>query len=263
FRGLLPGTSFNGSTIQRQQLLRPFPEFGNLRTDRYDGTSLYNSGQFRVEKRFSGGYSLLLAYTISRSTERFSRLNNTDTALEERLADADIPHRFAASGIWELPFGKGRRVELGGVARALLGGWSVQGIYNLQSGRPLTFGNVYYRGDPGKLKADWSNVDRTSGVDDPAKQRADQRIRLANNIRAFPSRPGIRSQPVQFLDASLIKTVSFNRSVRLQLRLEAINALNHAIFAIPNLDPTSSNFGKTTSQFNIPRNYQLAAKLIF
>ena len=278
FRGLLPGTSLNGSTIQRQQLLRPFPEFGNVRTDRYDGTSLYNSGQFRLEKRFSGGYSLLLAYTVSRSTERFSLLNNTDAKPERRLADADIPHRFVASGIWELPFGKGRRFELSGLARALLGGWSVQGIYNLQNGRPLTFGNVYYGGDPSTLKADWSSVDRifdtsgfyfhdaavqTGGADDPAKQRADPRIRLANNIRTFPSRPGIRSQPVQFLDASLIKTVSFNDSVRLQLRFEAINALNHPIFATPNLDPTSSNFGKATSQFNIPRNIQLAAKLIF
>jgi hypothetical protein len=137
---------------------------------------------------------------------------------------------------------------------------------------------VYYNGDPSKLKSDWSNVDRifdtsgfyfhdaavqTNGSDDPAKQRTDPRIRLASNIRTFPSRPGIRTQRVQFLDASLIKTVSFNRSVRLQLRFEAINALNHPIFATPNLDPTSSNFGKATSQFNIPRNLQLAAKLIF
>jgi hypothetical protein len=278
FRGLLPGTSLNGSTVQRQQLLRPFPEFGIIRTDRYDGTSRYHSGQFRLEKRFSGGYSLLLAYTVSRSTETFSLLNSTDARPEKRLAESDIPHRFVASGIWELPFGKGRRFELGGVARALLGGWSVQGIYNLQSGRPLTFGNLYYDGDPSRLKADWSNVDRvfdtsgfyfhdaavqTNGVDDPAKQRADSHIRLANNIRTFPSRPGIRTQPVQFLDASLIKTVSFGNSVRLQLRFEAINALNHPIFDTPNLDPTSSNFGKTTSQFNIPRNYQLAAKVIF
>jgi hypothetical protein len=57
--------------------------------------------------------------------------------------------------------------------------------------------------------------------------------------------------------------VSFSNSVRLQLRFEAINAFNHPIFNNPNLDPTSSNFGKATSQFNIPRNYQLAAKLIF
>ncbi len=278
FRGLLPGTSLNGSTVQRQQLLRPFPEFGTIRSERYDGTSDYYAGQFRLEKRFSGGYSLLLAYTVSRFTERVTLLNSTDAASEKRLADGDIPHRFVASGVWELPFGKGRHFELSGLARALFGGWSLQGIYNLQSGRPLTFGNLYYGGDPSKLSAAWNDVDRvfdtsgfyfhdaavqTNGVDDPAKQRSDPRIRLANNIRAFPSRPGIRSQPVQFLDASLIKTVAFGDDVRLQLRFEAINAFNHPIFSNPNLDPTSSNFGKTTSQFNIPRNLQVAVKLIF
>jgi len=278
FRGLLPGTSLNGSTVQRQQLLRPFPEFGTIRSERYDGTSDYYAGQFRLEKRFSGGYSLLLAYTVSRFTERVTLLNSTDAASEKRLADGDIPHRFVASGVWELPFGKGRHFELSGLARALFGGWSLQGIYNLQSGRPLTFGNLYYGGDPSKLSAAWNDVDRvfdtsgfyfhdaavqTNGVDDPAKQRSDPRIRLANNIRAFPSRPGIRSQPVQFLDASLIKTVAFGDDVRLQLRFEAINAFNHPIFSNPNLDPTSSSFGKTTSQFNIPRNLQVAVKLIF
>jgi hypothetical protein len=278
FRGLLPGTTLNGSTIQRQQLLRPFPEFGTIRSERYDGDSMYNAGQFRLEKRFSGGYSLLLTYTLSRFTERVTLLNSTDATAEKRLADGDIPHRFVASGVWELPFGKGRRFELSGAGRALLGGWSLQGIYNVQSGRPLTFGNLFFDGDPSRLKADWSNVDRvfdtggfyfhdaavqTNGADDPVKQRNDQRIRLANNVRTFPSRPGIRRQPVQFLDVSVIKTISFNRDVRLQLRFEAINAFNHPIFDTPNLDPTSSNFGKTTSQFNIPRNYQLAAKLIF
>jgi hypothetical protein len=30
-----------------------------------------------------------------------------------------------------------------------------------------------------------------------------------------------------------------------------------------NLDPSSADFGKVTSQYNIPRNVQLAAKLTF
>jgi hypothetical protein len=63
FRGLLQGTSFNGATIARQQLLRPFPHFDNLRTRADDGTSRYNSAQFKLEKRFTQGYTLLGAYT--------------------------------------------------------------------------------------------------------------------------------------------------------------------------------------------------------
>ena len=105
---------------------------------------------------------------------------------------------------------------------------------------------------------------QTNGVVDPAKQRNDQRIRLANNIRRLSSRlPGLRSQGLNLWDLSLIKTFAFNDTTKLQLRGEFLNAFNHPQFSDPNLDPTSSSFGKVTSQANLPRNIQLAVKLIF
>jgi hypothetical protein len=73
----------------------------------------------------------------------------------------------------------------------------------------------------------------------------------------------LRRQNVSFLDASLIKTVSFSHDVRLQLRFEAINAFNHAIFDTPSVDPRNASFGKVTTQFNLPRNIQVAARLFF
>jgi hypothetical protein len=278
FQGLAPGTSLNGSTVQRLQLLKPYPQFLSVRTELRDGTATYNAAQFRLEKRFTAGYSLLLSYTYSRFRDKTILLNPTDTAKQDYAADADIPHRLAASGIFELPFGKNKAINLGSFGNAVLSGWSFQGIYNWQSGRPITFGNVYYNGDPSQLKADYSNPDhvfdtsgfyfndagvQTGGVVDPAKQRADTRIRLANNIRTFPFRPGLRSPNISFLDCSLIRTINMSQSVRMQLRFEAINAFNHPIFANPNTDPTSADFGKVTSQFNIPRNLQLAVKLLF
>jgi len=60
-----------------------------------------------------------------------------------------------------------------------------------------------------------------------------------------------------------LKNIQIKEGVTLQLRFEAINALNHPIFDAMNRDPTSADFGKVTSQYNIPRNIQLAAKLIF
>ena len=51
----------------------------------------------------------------------------------------DIPHRFVASFIYELPFGAGRRfAHRAASARAILGGWSVNGILTLSDGRPFT-----------------------------------------------------------------------------------------------------------------------------
>jgi hypothetical protein len=279
FFGLIPGVSLGtSSTTQRQQLLRPLPSFLTVRGERTDGTSSYHSAQVRLERRFARGWTLTLAYTWSRFEEKRYLLNATDPALTEYLSTADVPHRFVAHWVWELPFGKGRHFEMDGFANALLGGWSFQGIFNWQSGRPFAFGNLHYDGDPSKLETSWDDPDhifdtsgfyindsltQTNGQPDPAKQRADSRIRLDRNIRYFPLIPGMRSQPFMLADLSFIKTIDLPRDMRLQLRFEAINAFNTAVFNNPTVDPTSADFGKSTSQFNIPRNFQLAVKFIF
>jgi hypothetical protein len=283
FRGLIPGVGLNGNNISRGQLLRPFPHLLNVQTNASDGTSEYNSAQVKVEKRFTRGYTILVGYTWSKYTERVSKLNTTDTEYEERLSDADVPHRIAISGIWELPFGRARKwgQNLDGLVDAFIGGWSVQAIGQLQSGRPFGFGNLYFNGDLGSLKTDYTGdtnnpvfdtsgfyfhdaAVQTNGVDDPAKQRADQRIRLDRNIRYFPSRvAGLRGQPLNLWDISLVKQVRFSDRVRAQFHVEFLNAFNHPVFNNPNTDPTNTNFGKVTSQANLPRDIQLAAKIVF
>ena len=285
FAGLLPGTSFNGATIARSQLLRPYPQFGNVRSFDDDGTSRYHSAQVKIEKRFTRGYTVLAAYTWSRFTERVFKLNPSDTTYEQRLSEFDVPHRVALSGIWELPFGRGRRWanSVSGLTNGLIGGWSVQAIGQLQSGRPISFHdrNSYFSGDLGSLQTDYS-VDsnqpvfdisgfyfhdaavQTGGVDDPTKQRADPRIRLANNIRTFPSRiSGLRGQGLDLWDISIVKQVPLNGRVRAQVNVEFLNAFNHPVFNNPGTDPTAADFGKVTSQNNLPRDIQIAAKIVF
>lgn len=285
FKGLLPGTSFNGTTVQRQQLLRPFPQLANIQSRAHDGFSNYNALQGRMEKRFTSGYTVLVSYTWSKFTEQTSLLNATDTTYEKRPADADIPHRMVVSGIYELPFGHGKKwgSDWNRGLDAVLGGWSIQAIYQVQSGRPVsTWGNIYYNGDLGALKADYGRVKdglpifdtagfyfsdaavQTNGVVDPAKQRADTRIRLANNVRYFPTRlPNVRQQALSLMDASFVKRIQFSSRVRGQIHIEMLNAFDQPFFNVPNLDPTSSDFGKVTSTQNLPLNVQLAFKLVF
>ncbi|HKA21758.1 MAG TPA: carboxypeptidase-like regulatory domain-containing protein [Blastocatellia bacterium] len=285
FQGLIPGTTLNGTTVQRQQLLRPFPHFLRVRTRRDDGKAIYHAGQFRVERRFINGFTLLTSYTWSHTEEEVTFLNESDPHYERRIADSDIPHRVVVSGIWELPFGRGRQfgADSNAIVNTLIGGWQFQGIYQYQSGRPIDLSdrNVYFNGDPKKLSAriTGNTVDgtfdtsgfyftdaavQTNGVVDPAKQRADQRIRLVNNIRTFPSRiDGFRRQPLSLWDLSLIKNFSITEKIRMQLRGEFLNAFNHPQFGDPNTDPTSSNFSKVTSQNNLPRNIQIGLKLVF
>ena len=56
--GLVPGEGLNSSTTQRQQLLRPFPQYQDIQTWRYDGSSRYHALQSRVERRFAQGYTV-------------------------------------------------------------------------------------------------------------------------------------------------------------------------------------------------------------
>ncbi len=284
FRNLIPGTGLNGATVQRQQLLRPFPHFGTINTFRFDGSSDYQSGQVRVEKRFSRGYTLLASYTWSKFLEEVSFLNEVDTDYERRIQGADIPHRVVVSGIWEVPFGRGRRwgTDWNRALDTVLGGWQFQGIWQAQNGRPFSIGNVYYNGDITRLKTDISsaNVDgtvfdtsgfyftdaavQTNGVVDPAKQRNDSRIALANNIRTLPSQfSGLRGDSLNLWDLSVSKNFSFTESIRLQLRGEFLNAFNTPFFNNPNVDPRNSNFGRVTSANNLPRNVQIGLRLVF
>ena len=113
------------------------------------------------------------------------------------------------------------------MADALIGGWSVQAIGQMQSGRPISFHdrNIYFNGDLESLKTDYSGDTNLpvfdisgfyfSDLATPALQRADQRIRLANNIRYFPSRvPGLRGQGLNLWDISFVKQLRFTDRVR-------------------------------------------------
>lgn len=279
FAGLIPGAALNTNNVQRQQLLRPFPQFTQVLSRNYDGSSSFQSAQFRLERRFTAGYSFLTTYTISRFMETNSALNAVDgpaRIYETRRSGVDVPHRIVVNGIWELPFGRGRRFG-GSWNKALdlvAGGWSVSGIYQWQSGRPLTIGNVYYNGDINQLRTSYS----TSSVDQPvfdtsgfyfddipeAQRRNDPRIQLAQNYRTLPSRPeNLRGQALNYMDLSFVKRFDITTTVRAQLHLEVYNALNQVFFNNPNLDPRNQNFGVVTSQNNLPQNLQIGFRLFF
>jgi hypothetical protein len=284
FVGLLP-TGFTNATVARSQLLRPFPQFNNVPTYGSDGTSRYDSFQSKAEKRYAHGYSIIATYTWSHFTERVFRLNPTDAGFEKRLGRDDVPHRVTTSIVYELPFGRGKAFgsNAGGFANGLIGGWSVNAFGQFQSGRPLDFEsrNIYFNGNLSALQAHYtSNSDvpvfdvsgfyfhdaavQTNGADDPVKQRADPRIRLANNLRYFPSRvDGIRSPFLKLWDISVVKQVPLRGRVRAQFNVEFLNAFNVVVFNDANTDPTNASFGKVTSQNNLPRDIQLAAKIVF
>jgi hypothetical protein len=285
FAGLLPGTGLNGATIQRSQLLRPFPQFISVVTEEYEGSDSYHAGVARLEKRFRNGNSLLVTYTLSRTRDKLNYLNPADEVLEDRISPNDRPHHLAVAATYRLPFGKGRRwgTDWTGLTEAVLGGWQLSGSYQYQTGFPYIWTtNIYYdpTRDPKDLKSDIGGHScasgGVSGLDCPAWDTSgfylpggtgptDARIVLGTNYyRTFPSTlPDVRTHDLHLLDLGLYKTFDLPRGMTLQVRAEAINALNYTVLWNANLDPRATGFGLTNQDRNNPRDIQLAVRLTF
>ena len=110
---------------------------------------------------------LQVAYTWSKTMTETGYLNNFDSELERVIGPFDRTHVFVASGIFELPFGRGRHwgKTWNGVAEAFLGGWQVSSLFKAQSGAPLGFGNFLFvhRSDHRRRRVvEWAPT-RTSG----------------------------------------------------------------------------------------------------
>jgi hypothetical protein len=140
FQNLLPGTTINGATVARNQLLRPFPEFtGITETNLNTGRVWYDSLQASARKRYSHGLSVSANYTFSKNIQALSYLNATDLTPTNALAAYDRPQRFALAPSYELPFGRGRLLfkSSNGFVRRLVSGWQVLFNTVYQSGAPM------------------------------------------------------------------------------------------------------------------------------
>lgn len=279
FAGLIPGTGLNNATVSRQQLLRPFPQFtGFSMQERNDGQIWYNSMQLTITKRYSRGLGFTGSYTLSKNIQALDYLNAQDAAPTRTLTDWDRTHRLVLAPSYELPFGPGRSLLHGNnpVVSRIVGGWQFVMTTTIQSGDPMSIpGNVYLLGDPRLEHPTWDRLFKTGVIDVngtiknvlPGEQPV-YAIRPNFTRRTTPLRYGnIRNQWATTYDASLIKNTVVREGIKLQLRIDAFNALNTPVFSSdPNLDPTSPNFGKIfrdVGQANFPRNVQLGSRLVF
>ena len=74
---------------------------------------------------------------------------------------------------------------------------------------------------------------------------------------------GIRSDGINYWDMSLMKNTNMTEEVKLELRVEALNALNRMTFNTPNVTPTSTAFGTITSERAYPRRVQITLRVQF
>ncbi|HEX8398652.1 MAG TPA: TonB-dependent receptor [Pyrinomonadaceae bacterium] len=282
FRGLVPQNStLNAATIQRRFLLTQYPQFQDLIVTEYNGSNTYNSLQLQATKRMSRGVSLNASYTFAREREKTRRLNPQDEELTDMISTFDRPHRVTFSGVMELPFGRGRQFfkDWHPVADAVLGGWQFNAIYEWQSGEPLVLQNAVYTGDITQLRNRLGQRDENGqryGIDPINGPRAFDTsgfISLGNNyvvgsqnsLRVLPyTLDNFRNQPFQKFDVGLTKNFQIREGMRLQVRVEAINALNWVYLGNGlQLGVTNANFGIVSGQRNLPRDIQLGARFTF
>lgn len=260
--------SIYGKNMTRANLLRSYNEFSSVQIlGDPAGYSWYHSLQSRIERRFANAWTVQASYTWSKTMEATEFLNSADPMPYESIGSLDRTHRLTGSGIWEIPFGRGRHWG-GGMHRAVdlvAGGWQLGGIYQHQSGAPMGFGNRIFNGDLHNivLPEDQRSV---NGWFTPAKAAGFETLgsaQLASNLRAFPLRFSAVQGPNQDRwDFSLIKNFRINERWNTQFRAETFNALNHPNLYNPNTDPTSASWGVITGQ-DTPRSWQFSLKIVF
>lgn len=282
FAGLLPGTGLNGATIARSRLLLPFPQFNTV-TQAFEnvGRVWYDSLQASAERRMTNGLTMIVSYTFSKTDMALSFLNPQDDLPQRSRADFDREHVLVVSGVYQLPFGKGRRffTDAGRGLNLLLGGWEYNWIARFQSGIPLSNPDLDIIGDPridNKSHDRWFNtcVRQTNGTSrqpnatrtgfEPCSNPA-WAVRQPNTLRTTPLRSDVLREPtVPQFDMSLNKSFVFSERWRGQFRVEAFNVTNTPLFPGPDTNPNNTTFGFVNrSTRNFPRQIQLGFKLYF
>ncbi|MDE1162259.1 MAG: carboxypeptidase regulatory-like domain-containing protein [Acidobacteriaceae bacterium] len=273
FRNLLPGTTLNSATVMRGQLLTAYPQYpisGLVLQNIQNGSLSYNSLNARIQHRLSHGFTLIANYTWSKTIEQDTRLNDSDVKYEKRVASFDYPQKVSLAAVYTLPFSAiGGEGFSGHLTHAILGGWAVSGIYTNQTGAPLAFGNLIYKGgnlqlDPretNKAAFDTTRFDTTTADQPSASVNG---ITVQTNIRTFHSTfSAYRADRTNNLDTSIARQFKFRNRLTGELRGEAFNTLNRAQFGAPNLSATATAFGQISTQANNPRTLQVSAHIRF
>ncbi len=286
FFGVIKSGPLAAAQVPRAQLLLPYPQFtalsgvfqgGVVSPFSYQGGSIYHAATLKVEKRFSQGFSLLLAYSKSKMIDVGDNLtqvrpggvsgtvvqdwNNLKGERSKSLYD--VPQRLVTTALWEVPLGKSGSA----LYRAVAGGWQLNGIMTLQSGLSI----------PLQFPVQTSGADRPSvvaGVSDKANNRS-----LAQwfNTAAFTAPapftygtvsrtlPDVSSDGVFNMDFSAFKNFLIREKYKVQFRAEAFNLTNTPTFETPGATFGTAAFGQVTATafFPKPRVVQFGLRMQF
>jgi carboxypeptidase family protein len=250
------------------------------------GLSNYSSMQAKINRSFHNGYGILGSYTYAHGLDNGPApfdlgkgsnypQNPFNISSEYASSDTDLRHHFVASQIIELPVGHGKRFlsHANNLEQNVLGGWQLNSITTLQTGKPV---NVVSSGNnpdyPGlrpnlvgstavahRTISEWFN---TKAFVVPAGQSAStaagKTLIVGDAGRNIIYGPGYTNE-----DMSLFKILTLPREMKFQIRIEAFNLLNTAHYDNPigNI-AAGKQFGEITGGYS-PRVMQFAGRLTF
>jgi len=268
------GGSLANRTTSRAQMMRPYPQFGNIVPIYSVGaSSFYHSLQISANKRYSKGLQMGLAYTFAKGLDDgLSHQDSYNIRADRALSDIDIRHRAVITGIYDIPIGRGRRYG-NGWSRPLdmaIGGWQVNGIATFSTGTPIGFSvnnNAGIFNMAIRANNNGKSGKRTGAVQDRLDSYFNRAVYSQPAAFTFgnmgPRVSDIRNDGTYNWDLSVFKQFRFRENARVELRGEALNAFNTPRFGGPNTTVTSGSFGAITSQGNAPRQIQMGLKLVF
>lgn len=267
------------------QSRRPWPTWGRIRVLKTDANSEYHALQAQYQHRFSSGLSITASYawghmidTVGDETNGYRAMIQDPTVYERANSLYDIPQRFVASYVYEIPISK----SWAGIAGVILGGWSLSGLITVQHGAPIwvaqandlqnddgTAQNSTYFGSNSTERPNFMpGVPQTL----PSWQRSPVKwfntAAFAPSILQYGDTPrnpaGMYGPGIANLDQTFFKSfrMPYREGHQLQFRAEMFNFFNIPHFAAPN-SALGSGFGTIASTSSTNRLIQLALRYLF
>ncbi len=232
-----PATGLLGTAALPNNLLRPYAGYGNINMWTNDSVANYHALQTSLNRRFDNGLMIGVSYTWSKTLGTAGgdwdgiRIDGKDRQYNYGILASDQPHAFVGNFIYQTP------KIADGVLGLLTNDWQISGIFRYQSGYAYGVGVSFQDNTGGSALTGSEQGARVVIVGDPGSGWSSDPYRQINQAAFAPPKPGsigtesaaryLHTAPMQNLDLSLSKSLRLKGDAKLEVRLDAFNALNH------------------------------------
>jgi hypothetical protein len=245
---IMPGSLAAQQTVPVSQLLRPYPQYGDLNVYGWPGTSdHYYALQMKAERPMANGLNFLVAYNYNQ--EFHGQWFNQSDFYANKITMFDrgyARHNLRIAGTYELPFGKGRQFmsHAPKVVDYVLGGWATSHIWMWRSGNLISFGDQSWPGDHQAIVTGDPRKNVPAGYYfNPAVFQIPQAYTPRTNPLYYD---GLRGPHFWQLDSTLVKYFPITERIKFELRMEFYNLPNVFMPSDPDTGIGSGTMGRST-----------------